>query len=104
MRLTPVQDVGLLTMMSMCNNARSFWKHLVVIGARVPLIVADILLIYITCTKLNGRDAWRDIGQSKRLSLSDVLFRDGKFLVTVVRNGHSLNGHSTQELYILCTS
>lgn len=39
--------------------------------------MADILLVYITWTKLNGRDTARDIRPSRRLSLSDILLRDG---------------------------
>ncbi|TFK91446.1 hypothetical protein K466DRAFT_582826 [Polyporus arcularius HHB13444] len=49
----------------------------VVVISRVPLIVADMLLLYITWTKLRSRGLPRDISQSKRLSLSDVLFCDG---------------------------
>ncbi|TFK80906.1 hypothetical protein K466DRAFT_441987, partial [Polyporus arcularius HHB13444] len=49
----------------------------VVYTARVPLIAADIILIYITWTKLRSWVALRDIRQSKRLSLSDILFRGG---------------------------
>ncbi len=48
------------------------------ITSRVALIVADVLLIYITWTKLSSQDAWRNIRQSgKRASLSDILFRNG---------------------------
>ncbi|TFK82858.1 hypothetical protein K466DRAFT_590208 [Polyporus arcularius HHB13444] len=53
----------------------------VVYGARVTLIAADILIIYITWTKLSGWDALKNIRQSKRLSLSDVLFRGGTTLL-----------------------
>ncbi|TFK82695.1 hypothetical protein K466DRAFT_666335 [Polyporus arcularius HHB13444] len=42
--------------------------------SRVPLITADVLLIYITWYKLSNWDA---LQQSKRLKLSDVLFRGG---------------------------
>ncbi|KAI0696371.1 hypothetical protein C8T65DRAFT_743581 [Cerioporus squamosus] len=51
----------------------------VVLVSRIPLITADILLIYITWTKLNGWNTLRglDIRQSKRISLMDVLFRGG---------------------------
>ncbi|RDX49148.1 hypothetical protein OH76DRAFT_1483364 [Lentinus brumalis] len=49
--------------------------RIVVIIARVPLIAADILLIYITWTMLRGRAALTHFQQSKRLTLSDVLFR-----------------------------
>ncbi|KAI0714212.1 hypothetical protein C8T65DRAFT_726765, partial [Cerioporus squamosus] len=45
--------------------------------SRVPLITADMLLIYITSTKLSSWSAMRDIRHSKRLSLSDVLFCGG---------------------------
>ncbi|RDX49621.1 hypothetical protein OH76DRAFT_1403520 [Lentinus brumalis] len=48
--------------------------------SRVPLIVADVLLIYVTWTKLSSRGAMRTIRQSKRLSLSDILLRDGSVL------------------------
>lgn len=54
----------------------------VVVIARVPLIVADVLLMYITWSKLDG---WNVLSTSttqqlsKRLSLSDVLFRGGEF-------------------------
>ena len=52
----------------------------VVIIARVPLIVADLLLIYITWTKLSSRDVLKGIRTSKRLSLSDIFLRDGTLL------------------------
>ncbi len=52
----------------------------VVVASRVPPIVADILLIYITWTKLKNWGALRNIRQSKRLSLSDILFRGGTSL------------------------
>ncbi|TFK85367.1 hypothetical protein K466DRAFT_664555 [Polyporus arcularius HHB13444] len=60
----------------------------VVIISRVPLIVADILLICITWTKLNSRSALKGIQQSRRLSLSDILFRDGTiyFIVLFILN------------------
>ncbi|RDX53735.1 hypothetical protein OH76DRAFT_1479520 [Lentinus brumalis] len=49
----------------------------VIIISRVPLIVADILLIYITWTKLGSR-------VHTRLSLSDILLRDGiKYFVVL---------------------
>ncbi|RPD53358.1 hypothetical protein L227DRAFT_658258 [Lentinus tigrinus ALCF2SS1-6] len=56
--------------------------------SRIPLIVADTLLICITWSKLISREALRGIGQSKRLSLSDVLLRDGTiyFVVLFVMN------------------
>ncbi|TFK85283.1 hypothetical protein K466DRAFT_495031, partial [Polyporus arcularius HHB13444] len=49
----------------------------VIIISRVPLVVADILLIYVTWVKLSSREALRGIRQSRRPSLSDVLFCDG---------------------------
>ncbi|TFK78947.1 hypothetical protein K466DRAFT_668283 [Polyporus arcularius HHB13444] len=50
----------------------------VVIISRIPLIAADILLIYITWIKLSTWGASsRYMRQSKRLSLSDILFRGG---------------------------
>ncbi|KAI0719782.1 hypothetical protein C8T65DRAFT_736344 [Cerioporus squamosus] len=60
----------------------------VVIVSRVPLIVADMLLIGITWTKISSRNALRDICQSKRLSLSDILFRDGTiyFIILFILN------------------
>ncbi|KAI0697844.1 hypothetical protein C8T65DRAFT_582298 [Cerioporus squamosus] len=58
-------------------------NHPVVIISRVPLIVADILLIYITWTKIRSRDALRDLQQSKRMSLSDILFCNGESLYDI---------------------
>ncbi|TFK85292.1 hypothetical protein K466DRAFT_588226 [Polyporus arcularius HHB13444] len=52
----------------------------VVIISRVPLIAADILLVYITWTKLSSSATLADIRQSKRRSLSDTLFRGGIIL------------------------
>ncbi|KAI0714146.1 hypothetical protein C8T65DRAFT_828873 [Cerioporus squamosus] len=49
-----------------------------VLISRVPLIVADLILIYITWTKLSSRDALKNIGQSKRLSLSTILFNGAR--------------------------
>ncbi|KAI0697835.1 hypothetical protein C8T65DRAFT_17825 [Cerioporus squamosus] len=51
--------------------------RIVVIVSRITLIVADMLLIYTTWTKLSKWGTPMDIRQSKRLSLSDVLFRGG---------------------------
>ncbi|RDX41574.1 hypothetical protein OH76DRAFT_1489395 [Lentinus brumalis] len=60
----------------------------VTIISRVPLIAADILLIYITWYKLSSWDALKAIRPSKRLQLSDVLFRGGTiyFLILFVLN------------------
>ncbi|RDX46096.1 hypothetical protein OH76DRAFT_1407228 [Lentinus brumalis] len=49
----------------------------VVISSRIPLIVADLLLIYITWTKLSSRSTFDDVRSSKRLSLPGILFRTG---------------------------
>ncbi len=49
--------------------------------SRVPVIVADILLICTIWTNLRAQ--WGTLGdlrKSKRLSLSDVFFRGGKHL------------------------
>ncbi|RDX41568.1 hypothetical protein OH76DRAFT_1489391 [Lentinus brumalis] len=61
---------------------------IVVIVARVPPVLADVLLIYITWAKLGSRDALRGIRQHKRRSFSDILLRDGTiyFVVLFVLN------------------
>ncbi|RPD59078.1 hypothetical protein L227DRAFT_654449 [Lentinus tigrinus ALCF2SS1-6] len=56
----------------------------VVLISRVPLIVADSLLVYITWTKLRSQHLLRDIRHAKRLSLSDVLFRGGTIYFAVL--------------------
>ncbi|KAI0697854.1 hypothetical protein C8T65DRAFT_582330, partial [Cerioporus squamosus] len=64
-------------------------KHCTVIAvSRVPLIVTDLLLVYITWAKTSSRSTLRDMRQSKRLSLSDILIRDGTvyFLVLFILN------------------
>ncbi|RDX40556.1 hypothetical protein OH76DRAFT_1490192 [Lentinus brumalis] len=64
-------------------------RSAVTVISRVPLIVADMLLIYITWTKLNARSSLRDIQQlGKRRSLSEILFRDGTiyFIVLFILN------------------
>ncbi|KAI0698294.1 hypothetical protein C8T65DRAFT_832232 [Cerioporus squamosus] len=67
-------------------------KHLAsdvgTIISRVPLIVADILLIYITWRASSIQGALADLRRSKRLTLSDVLFRDGTiyFIVLFILN------------------
>ncbi|RDX49138.1 hypothetical protein OH76DRAFT_1483354 [Lentinus brumalis] len=60
----------------------------VVMISRIPLTIADIMLIYITWTQLNGWDALMNVRQSKRLSLSDILFRGGTiyFIVLFIMN------------------
>ncbi|KAI0714144.1 hypothetical protein C8T65DRAFT_154507 [Cerioporus squamosus] len=56
--------------------------------SRVPLIATDILLIYITWVRLSSWSALRDVQRSRRLPLSDILFRGGiiYFLVLFVLN------------------
>ncbi|RDX54428.1 hypothetical protein OH76DRAFT_961081 [Lentinus brumalis] len=56
----------------------------VVIISRVPLIAADLLLTYITWYKLSSWHALRDIGHSKRITLSDVLFRGGTIYFVIL--------------------
>ena len=66
--------------MGVCDSARSLaaWGHTVVIVARVPLIIADLALVYITWLKpLRSWEALIDIERTKGLSLSGVLFRNG---------------------------
>ncbi|TFK83873.1 hypothetical protein K466DRAFT_602488 [Polyporus arcularius HHB13444] len=60
----------------------------VVMISRIPLTIADIMLIYITWKQLNGWDALMNVRQSKRLSLSDILFRGGTiyFIVLFIMN------------------
>ncbi|TFK86459.1 hypothetical protein K466DRAFT_150486 [Polyporus arcularius HHB13444] len=60
----------------------------VTIISRVPIILSDILLIYITWTKLSTRGALMGIRWSKRLSLSDILFRGGDiyFIILSILN------------------
>ena len=76
----------------------------VVIVSRASLILADTLLVYITWTKLSGRDAVRGIRQSKRMSLSDILFRGG--ICSEHQCEHSCIRLTplTQEPYTSCTS
>ncbi|KAI0719741.1 hypothetical protein C8T65DRAFT_725181 [Cerioporus squamosus] len=68
----------------------------VVIISRVPLITADILLIYITWTKLSSWAALRDIRFSKRLSLSDILFHGGTIYFIVL--------FAMNVLHLVCTA
>ncbi|TFK78432.1 hypothetical protein K466DRAFT_614166 [Polyporus arcularius HHB13444] len=60
----------------------------ITIISRVPLIAADIILIYITWTTLRGSATLTDIHKSKRLTLSDVLFRGGTiyFVILFIMN------------------
>ncbi|TFK91437.1 hypothetical protein K466DRAFT_596100 [Polyporus arcularius HHB13444] len=56
----------------------------VVIASRVPLIIADMILVYITWSRLSSRNVLRDIRQHKRLSLADVILRDGTIYFVVL--------------------
>ncbi|RPD59021.1 hypothetical protein L226DRAFT_572371 [Lentinus tigrinus ALCF2SS1-7] len=56
----------------------------VTIVSRAPLIAADILLIFITWTKLSSRDVLKGIRGSGRLSLSDIILRDGTIYFIVL--------------------
>ncbi|TFK78246.1 hypothetical protein K466DRAFT_507600, partial [Polyporus arcularius HHB13444] len=60
----------------------------ITIISRVPLIAADIILIYITWTTLRGSATLTDIQKSKQLTLSDVLFRGGTiyFVILFIMN------------------
>ncbi|TFK78606.1 hypothetical protein K466DRAFT_606832 [Polyporus arcularius HHB13444] len=69
--------LGLLVAILSLAPVGSNLDRTVVIVSRVPLIAADIILIYITWTKLRGWATLTDFQQSKRLSLQDVLFRGG---------------------------
>ena len=56
--------------------------------SRVPLILADSLLIYITWAKLRSQETLRNIRQpSRRLSLSEILLRSGRSLAIRNING-----------------
>ena len=70
----------------------------VVLAARLPLIVADIILIYITWAKLSSRDMLRAHQKSKRLSLSDILFRDGTSQECIF--AHAMKTHETYQLNV----
>lgn len=48
--------------------------------SRVPLIVADILLVFITWAKLSTRDTLRHL---QGLSLSDIFIRNGMSLFAI---------------------
>ncbi|TFK83767.1 hypothetical protein K466DRAFT_589463 [Polyporus arcularius HHB13444] len=61
-----------------------------VLVARVPLVLADVLLIYITWAKLSSRDALRGIRQHKRRSFSDILLRDVLFVLNVLHLAFSV--------------
>ncbi|KAI0688120.1 hypothetical protein C8T65DRAFT_675149, partial [Cerioporus squamosus] len=69
------------------NTTEAIALKLVIIS-RVPLIISDMLLIYITWTKISSREALRDVRQLKRPSLSNILFCNGTiyFVVLFVLN------------------
>ncbi len=73
-----VQGVGWLAIIWMSHANQK--DRTVVIISRVSLIAVDMILIYITWTALRGSAALTDIRRSKRLTLSDVLFRGGMSL------------------------
>ena len=67
--------------MTSCHAIGSPESYSVVIAARVPFLVADMLLIYITWTRLNGREFLKTgLQRSGRVSLPHVFIRDGMFL------------------------
>ncbi|RPD73249.1 hypothetical protein L226DRAFT_524087 [Lentinus tigrinus ALCF2SS1-7] len=76
------------------DSRRLIQGTVVIFVARIPLIVADILLTCITWTKLSTRDALRDLRQSKRVSLSDILFRGGTIYFAYV---HSIAARSSMQ-------
>ncbi|TFK83407.1 hypothetical protein K466DRAFT_555099 [Polyporus arcularius HHB13444] len=55
----------------------------IALSSRIPLIVAELLLIYITWTKLSSRSTFDDVRKSKRLSLPGILFRTGMYTVAL---------------------
>ena len=69
----------------------------VIVIARVPVIIANTLLIYITWRRLSTRDTFIKIrlscrGSSTRLSLAEILFRDGVYLMVMMRCMVANNG------------
>ncbi|RPD59057.1 hypothetical protein L226DRAFT_614175 [Lentinus tigrinus ALCF2SS1-7] len=84
-----VYVLGMAALASLPSDKFLPWAVIVV--SRVPLIVAETLLIYITWTRLDGRNVFGALGgisQSKRLSLSDILFNNGiiYFVVLFILN------------------
>ena len=59
----------------------------VTVISRVPLIIADILLIYITWLRLSSRDVLKDIRlrKPKSWSLSAILLCNGMLFMTYYR-------------------
>ncbi|RDX45129.1 hypothetical protein OH76DRAFT_1408403 [Lentinus brumalis] len=72
------------------------FKFVFIIVARVPIIVADVILIYITWAKLNARDGLSGIRLHRRPSLSDALFRNGivLFILNVLHLAFSVTAVS----------
>ena len=80
--------------MTSCHAIGSRESYSVVIASRVPLIVADMLLIFITWTRLSGLEFLKTrLRQSGRVSLPHVFIRDGLFLAHYLQavNAHWLN-------------
>ncbi|KAI0697857.1 hypothetical protein C8T65DRAFT_698027 [Cerioporus squamosus] len=75
------RTLGIVSAAGMRTHPRN---HTVTIVSRVPLILADILLIYITWTKLSSRAALMNIRQSRRMSLSYTLSLDGTIYFVVL--------------------
>ena len=68
--------------MTSCYAIGSRASYSVVVASRVPLIVADMLLIYIMWTRLSGREFLKTgLRQPGRVSLPYVFIQDGMFLV-----------------------
>ncbi|RDX49072.1 hypothetical protein OH76DRAFT_1483313 [Lentinus brumalis] len=78
------QAVNITAALDLKSASFTLITHILVIISRVPLISADILLIYITWTTLRGSAALTDIRQSKRLTLSDVLFHGGTIYFAIL--------------------
>lgn len=72
-----VQGVGRLGPYHAMTHADSQHNHAVIVISRTPLLAADIILILVTWAKLRDRRHLREIGQSNRMSLSNILFQDG---------------------------
>ncbi|RDX47651.1 hypothetical protein OH76DRAFT_724843 [Lentinus brumalis] len=66
------------------NTPAALTLRFVVLISRIPLIIADILLIYVTWSTLCNGDALKNIRQSKRLTLSDILFRGGTIYFVIL--------------------
>lgn len=70
--------------------------------SRGSLLVADILLIYVTWRKLSSREALLNhVRKSKRLSLSDILFRDGTSPHNIARMSWLISPYAAHRNYIL---